>query len=55
MVGLYKRPILYILENNRNAMGTSIERSTGQPDFVLKARALESRASVSTAWSPYRA
>src|SRR5579871_2132411 len=39
MVGLYKLPILYILENNQYAMGTSIARSTGQPDFVLKARA----------------
>ena len=39
MVGLYKLPILYILENNQYAMGTSVDRSTGQPDFVLKARA----------------
>lgn len=39
MVGLYKLPILYILENNQYAMGTSVERSTGQPDFVLKAKA----------------
>src|SRR5260370_9534745 len=39
MAGLYKLPILYILENNQYAMGTSVSRSTGQPDFVLKARA----------------
>jgi pyruvate dehydrogenase E1 component alpha subunit len=39
MAGLFKLPILYILENNRYAMGTSVERSTGQPDFVLKAKA----------------
>ena len=39
MVGLYKLPVLYILENNQFAMGTSVERSTGQPDFVLKANA----------------
>ena len=39
MVGLYKLPVLYILENNKYAMGTSVERSTSQPDFVLKARA----------------
>ncbi len=39
MVGLYKLPVLYILENNQFAMGTSVERSTGQPDFVLKAQA----------------
>ena len=39
MAGLYRLPILFILENNKYAMGTSIERSTAQPDFVLKARA----------------
>ncbi|MCS6776682.1 MAG: thiamine pyrophosphate-dependent enzyme [Chloroherpetonaceae bacterium] len=39
MVGLYKLPILFILENNQYAMGTSVARSTGQPDFVLKAKA----------------
>lgn len=39
MVGLYKLPILYVLENNQYAMGTSVQRSTGQPDFVLKAHA----------------
>lgn len=39
MVGLYKLPVLYVLENNQYAMGTSVERSTGQLDFVLKARA----------------
>jgi pyruvate dehydrogenase E1 component alpha subunit len=39
MVGLYKLPVLYILENNQYAMGTSVARSTGQPDFVLKAKA----------------
>jgi pyruvate dehydrogenase E1 component alpha subunit len=39
MVGLYKLPVLYILENNQYAMGTSIARSTGQPDFVQKAKA----------------
>lgn len=39
MVGLYKLPVLYILENNGYAMGTSVSRSTGQLDFVLKAKA----------------
>lgn len=39
MVGLYKLPVLYILENNKFAMGTSVQRSTGQLDFVLKAKA----------------
>ena len=39
MVGLYKLPVLFILENNGYAMGTSVNRSTGQSDFVLKAAA----------------
>lgn len=39
MVGLFKLPVLYILENNQYAMGTSVSRSTGQHDFVQKARA----------------
>ena len=39
MVGLFKLPVLYILENNKYAMGTSVQRSTGQLDFVLKAKA----------------
>ncbi len=39
MVGLYKLPVLYILENNQFAMGTSVSRSTAQPDFVKKAEA----------------
>jgi pyruvate dehydrogenase E1 component alpha subunit len=39
MVGLYRLPVLYMLENNQYAMGTSVSRSTGQSDFVLKAKA----------------
>lgn len=39
MAGLYKVPVLFVLENNLYAMGTSVERSTGQPDMLLKARA----------------
>ncbi|HLJ58084.1 MAG TPA: thiamine pyrophosphate-dependent enzyme [Chthonomonadaceae bacterium] len=39
MVGLFRLPVLYVLENNGYAMGTSLQRSTGQTDFVLKAEA----------------
>ncbi len=39
MIGLYKLPVLFILENNQYAMGTAVSRSTGQPDFVMKAAA----------------
>lgn len=33
MAKLWKLPVVYIIENNRYAMGTSIERATAQPDF----------------------
>lgn len=39
MAGLYGLPVLFVLENNGYAMGTSVDRSTGQPDMLLKARA----------------
>jgi pyruvate dehydrogenase E1 component alpha subunit len=33
MAKLWKLPVVYIVENNRYAMGTSIERATAQSDF----------------------
>jgi pyruvate dehydrogenase E1 component alpha subunit len=33
MAELWKLPVLYIVENNRYAMGTSVERSSAQTDF----------------------
>ncbi|HZO90484.1 MAG TPA: pyruvate dehydrogenase (acetyl-transferring) E1 component subunit alpha [Chthonomonadaceae bacterium] len=36
MAGLYKVPCLFILENNRYAMGTSVERHSSQTDFVKR-------------------
>jgi pyruvate dehydrogenase E1 component alpha subunit len=33
MAQLWKLPIVYIIENNRYAMGTSVERSSAQTDF----------------------
>lgn len=36
MAGLYRVPCLFVLENNRYAMGTSVERHSSQTDFVKR-------------------
>ncbi len=36
MAELWKLPVVYIVENNRYAMGTSVERSSAQRDFAMR-------------------
>ncbi|MEO7564674.1 MAG: pyruvate dehydrogenase (acetyl-transferring) E1 component subunit alpha [Sphingomicrobium sp.] len=36
MASLWKLPIIYAIENNRYAMGTSIERSSSEPDLYKR-------------------
>jgi pyruvate dehydrogenase E1 component alpha subunit len=39
MAELWKLPIVYIVENNRYAMGTSVERASAQPNFSKRGEA----------------
>jgi len=36
MAELWKLPVVYIIENNQYAMGTSVQRSTAQPDLYRR-------------------
>ena len=38
LAGVWKLPILYICENNKYGMGTSVEKASAQPDMVKKAK-----------------
>lgn len=39
MAGVWKLPIIYIVENNQYGMGTSVDRASAAPDMVTKALA----------------
>ena len=48
---LWRLPILFVCENNGDAMGMALERAEAETDFVRKARATGSRARRSTGWT----
>ncbi len=51
MAKLWHLPVVYIVENNRYAMGTSVERAAAQPDFSQRGVSFGIPASRSTAWT----
>jgi len=65
MASLWKLPVIYIIENNRYAMGTSVSRSSAETDFSqrglsfripgiqvdgMDVRAVKSAADMATKW-----
>ncbi|MDG4895970.1 MAG: pyruvate dehydrogenase (acetyl-transferring) E1 component subunit alpha [Mesorhizobium sp.] len=65
MASLWKLPVIYIIENNRYAMGTSVSRSSAETDFShrgasfkipgiqvdgMDVRAVKSAADIATEW-----
>jgi pyruvate dehydrogenase E1 component subunit alpha len=41
MAKLWKLPVVYVIENNRYAMGTSVSRSSAQTDFSKRGRSFD--------------
>jgi hypothetical protein len=50
MAALWKLPVIYIVENNRYAMGTSTARSSAQSNFSLRGNSFGIPGTRSTAW-----
>ncbi len=50
MAQLWKLPVVFIIENNRYAMGTAVSRASAQTDFSRRGVSFGIPASRSTAW-----
>ena len=51
MAKLWDLPVIYAIENNHYAMGTSVERSSSEPEFYKRGESHRSPASRSTGWT----
>jgi hypothetical protein len=54
MAELWKLPVVYVIENNQYAMGTSVERSSAQAQFSKRGASFNIPARKSTAWMSKR-
>ncbi len=46
MAGLWKLPVIYVIENNRYGMGTALERASAVNDIAERARAYDMHSAV---------
>ena len=51
MAKLWELPIIFAIENNQYAMGTSVKRSSAEPQLYRRGERIASPASRSTAWT----